>query len=596
MNKLSSSTLRRLDALVETIVHEMQESFQRGSRPRAEEFLARYPELEAASEAALEVLCEEVLLRQEYESQADCADLLERFPQWRERLKTVLDCHAALGSRWIAPSFPRVGEMLGDFRLLAELGRGGRGRVYLAAQQSLADRQIVLKATPLEDHEHLTLARLQHTHIVPLYAVHDDVERGVRVLCFPYFGGGTLAGLLERLLPIPFAERKGVDLVRALRALCVESAAPLAVEGPACRVLELASYAQAICWIGACLADALDDAAQRGLVHLDVKPSNLLLTADGQPMLLDFHLARGSIAAHGPPPAWLGGTFPYMAPEQRTALAAVRDGRPTPESVDGRADIYALGLVLFEALGGDVTSEVRTGRQLRRRNPAVSRGLADILDHCLALRARDRYARAGDLAADLSRHLGDQPLRGVANRSLHERWKKWRRRQPHVLGRLAVALALLAVGAGVWTFAVRRHARAELALAAAAELLDQNRDLEAVWSAERGLAAIEDLPATTDLASRLQAMRQRALRTQATKELHQIAEQLRAQRRGGPLSIEDRQSLVSRCRRVWEERTTLSRLLNDPSGSEDRQMRADLTEILSLLDEASPGAAGVRNP
>ena len=108
------------------------------------------------------------------------------------------------------------------------------------------------------------------------------------------------------------------------------------------------SYVHAVCWVGACLADALQYAHDRGLVHLDLKPSNVLLTADGQPMILDFHLAREPISPADAGPAWLGGTPGYMSPEQTEALLAVRHGKPVPRPVDGRSDIYALGVVLYE--------------------------------------------------------------------------------------------------------------------------------------------------------------------------------------------------------------------------------------------------------
>src|SRR5205823_7771721 len=140
------------------------------------------------------------------------------------------------------------------------------------------------------------------------------------------------------LRDIPPAKRTGQDLLALLDRVDADSAVPLPSRGPVRQALARASYAQAVAWIGACLAEALAYAHERGLVHLDLKPSNILLAADGTPMLLDFHLARGPIAARAPAPAWLGGTPAYLSPEQRAAIEAVRQGRPVPQAVDGRSD------------------------------------------------------------------------------------------------------------------------------------------------------------------------------------------------------------------------------------------------------------------
>src|SRR5262249_29706525 len=113
---------------------------------------------------------------------------------------------------------------------------------------------------------------------------------------------------------------------------------------PARRTLSESSYVHAVCRIGVCLADALQYAHERGLVHLDLKPSNVLLAADGQPMLLDFHLARGPIHPDERWPQWLGGTPGYASPEQQAALRAVEQGRKVPLPVDGRSDVYSLGV------------------------------------------------------------------------------------------------------------------------------------------------------------------------------------------------------------------------------------------------------------
>jgi hypothetical protein len=105
---------------------------------------------------------------------------------------------------------------------------------------------------------------------------------------------------------------------------------PQSRESPTLRFIAQTSYVRAVCWIVACLADALHYAHDRGLVHMDVKPSNILLTADGQPMLLDFHLAREPIPKGTAPAEGVGGTPGYMSPEQAAVIKAIDTGEPIP--------------------------------------------------------------------------------------------------------------------------------------------------------------------------------------------------------------------------------------------------------------------------
>src|SRR5262249_28758549 len=281
----------------------------------------------------------------------------------------------------------------------------------------------------------------------------NDPDRGLRVLCMPHFGGITLARLLELLRDVPPERRTGRHLVEALDRSGLEPAPAGAARGPARQFLARTTYAQALCWVGACLADALQYAHERGLVHLDVKPSNVLLAADGTPMLLDFHLARPPLVPGGALPETVGGTLAYMPPEQHEVMVAVRDRRKPEVVLDGRADLYALGATLYAALGGRVPVQPGDAPPLCSLNPALSVGLSDGVRRCLAVQAEDRYPSAALLAADLRRHLTDQPLQGVANRSLPERWRKWRRRRPYAFAMavmlLSVVVASVAVGIGV---------------------------------------------------------------------------------------------------------------------------------------------------
>jgi serine/threonine protein kinase len=576
--------------LVESLAEEMTRRWRAGERPRVEDYLARHPALADDPEAALELLAEEIGLRAEEGQAPDADELAARFPLWQRQVRALLECHRALSARLGRPRFPVAGESLGDFRLLVELGRGAHGRVFLAAQPSLADRPVVLKLGPRAGYEHLSLARLQHTHVVPLHSVHDFPERGLRGLCQPYFGGATLAELLRTLDAVPPARRTGFDLLQALQQAQARNPVATTVRGPACRYLERASYPDAVGWIGVCLADALHYAHERGLLHLDLKPSNVLLAADGQPMLLDFHLARAPLAAGARPPSSLGGTPGYMPPEQEAALAAVAGRRPVPQAVDGRADVYALGVLLYGALGGDVPIPARAaGHELRRRNPQVTRGLADLLTRCLGAPAPGRYATAGDLAADLRRHLAGLPLRGVANRSLVERWRKWRRRRPYALAILGMLLLGAAAGGRSAVRIVRQTQAAETALAEGEEHLERRRYTEALDSFRYGTALAEGVPFSCDLVHRLDHAAQQAQRARAATELHLVCERLRPFYGTDVLPADQARAVEGHCRELWQRRQQIAELLGPESGG---QLRADLLDLAILWANVRVRLAG----
>ena len=115
-------------------------------------------------------------------------------------------------------SFPQIGDGIAGFRLLSELGRGAFGRVFLAEESLLANRLVALKITKPEGDEPHLLARLQHTHIVPIHSVHDDPITGLRVMCMPYFGGANLAQVLEAA-QAQRSETAKRSLIKALDAI-----------------------------------------------------------------------------------------------------------------------------------------------------------------------------------------------------------------------------------------------------------------------------------------------------------------------------------------------------------------------------------------
>jgi serine/threonine protein kinase/Tfp pilus assembly protein PilF len=456
----------------------------------------------------------------------------------------------------------RPGDLVAGFRLIRELGRGAFARVFLAEEIHLGRRLVAIKLSRPEGDEPQNLARLQHTHIVPVHSVCDDPESGLRILCMPYFGGANLAQVLDAAGGLVPTERAGRSLVTVLDeinrsqpslagastlvparpARGAHSARPgitpaasgrlLPGEGdrslaasrlrsflsrlvgtaaskpagpgapelvahqhqPARQFLHGASAVQAAAWIVARLAEGLDHAHSRGLLHRDLKPANILLAADGTPMLLDFNLAAEAQPAAAEDEigrAAVGGTLPYMAPEHLDAFHP--HGTTPPEAVDERADIYALGLILFEMLAGEppfpgpplrasivdaIESMIASRRHvpsLRARCPQVPWSLDALVAKCLQFDPAGRYARAGDLAEDLRRFLEDRPMKHGPEPSWRERLGKFARRHPGLCGSTSIALISIVLVALLGTgLAVGYQAIQDLAARVQRQMLDRD--------------------------------------------------------------------------------------------------------------------------
>jgi eukaryotic-like serine/threonine-protein kinase len=392
---------------------------------------------------------------------------------------------------------PEVGTELLGFRLLGELGHGAFGRVYLAQQGDLANRPVVLKISPRIDDEPRTLAQLQHTNIVPVYSVHHAGP--LQAVCMPYFGATTLASVLQDLDERKSLPKSGKELVSTIVAHkgtvrdldvpslggrsspAADAPAPEAAADPGAALpgvgspgaldqLQRFSYVDASLWITSRLADGLAHAHERGIVHRDLKPANILLTDDGQPMLLDFNLAQDTKLGNHPATAQAGGTLPFMPPEQIEAF------RTETVLLDFRSDIYSLGVILFKMLTGRqpfpaqtgpvkqvlekmVNDRMRPPPAVRCWNKAVSPAVESIVRHCLQPDPMRRYQNAGQLKEDLDRQLDNLPLRHAPEPSVRERVGKWRRRHPRLASTTtATALAGLLI-AGLLSVVVFRGQR-----------------------------------------------------------------------------------------------------------------------------------------
>jgi serine/threonine protein kinase len=612
-------------ALCDSLVDELAASWGQGVGRPVEAFLAEHPEVCNYPEAALRLVYEEICIRQEIGRGPTSAEILARFPHWEAPLKVLLECHQLFEPAPKTPEFPEAGTTWSDFRLVAELGRGAEGRVYLATQPALVDRPVVLKLTPCRGGEHLSLARLQHTGIVPLYFVHDEPTRNVRTLCMPYFGCVTLARLLEELRSVPLGKRTGADIVDVLDRS--QAAAPfpgegagdgsaleargrkdrLAPKGGARSFLVNRSYADAIVWIAGCLAEALQYAHDRGLVHMDIKPSNVLLAVDGQPMLLDFHLAQPPFDPNTAAPERVGGTLAYMPREQQAAMNAVNTGGRISAVVDGRADLYSLGVLIYEALGGSIPVLPGVSPPLFRINSQVSVGLSDIVSKCLGYDAHERYQTAGALAADLKRHLSDQRLRGVRNRSWSERWHKWQRRQPHGLRYIAGGLVLLAAAAAAFFVHMQsvaereqreqeRVGQARLALENGKRWLVEEDYARADAVFRRGHELARALPGTEALERELVEQQGVAVRLGDAQKTHRRVEtKIRYEFGIVEPSRRAMENLQGDCEKVWQLRGQLIDGSNaklpasTPAGVEPhwerarRDVRRDLLDVAIIL-------------
>jgi serine/threonine protein kinase len=379
-DSLPTAQLLALDA----IRHRFEHAWRTGPSPRLEDYLAQAP-AEQQSNFFAELLAVDLAGHRRAGEVVRLGDYLQRFPQYADLLRdkigeydTVNSVHsagqhpsAASAEGPVMPEQPAPDPtFLGRYRILGRLGEGAFGIVYRGCDDELR-RDVAIKvphrhriASP-EDiekylHEARVVASLDYPHIVPVY----DVGR-TEGLCYVVskFIDGT--NLKHRLREGRVAEDEAVELI-------------------------------------ATIAQALHYAHQQGLVHRDVKPANLLLDAAGKPYLADFGMVL-RVEDFGTGTRYAG-TPVYMSPEQ---------ARGEGHRVDGRSDIFSLGVVFYEMLTGGRPFQAKTVAEVltlivdtdprppRQINDNIPRELERICLKAMARHPADRYTTARDLVEDL---------------------------------------------------------------------------------------------------------------------------------------------------------------------------------------------------
>lgn len=427
---------------ITTALADQRSRWEHGDRVPVEAYLNRFPDVADNGEAALDLICNELLLRRELGESPQLAEYVERFPQWALQLKTQFEVEEAMASESPDTEPPAeastnnegqtakpapVGAVklaIEGYEVLEELGRGGQSVVYKARHLGL-NRLVALKmihfsaAADEEQNarfrrEAEAVANFSHANIVQIHAVGE--QRGRPYIVLEYVTEGPLS---KKLAGAPQPPRYSAELVKTL-------------------------------------ARAMDAAHKAGIIHRDLKPSNVLLARDGSPKITDFGLAKD--LQHGVSLTHTGGnimgTPSYMAPEQ--AAGKSKDVGPA-------ADVYALGAMLYEMLTGrppftgatplDILPQVLANEPVapRRLQPKAPRDLETICLKCLEKQPAARYASAAALADDLDRFLAGESIQ-ARPASPWERSLKWARRRTAAATVIAAVflLSVAGVAAGVY--------------------------------------------------------------------------------------------------------------------------------------------------
>ena len=375
--------------MVGAIWEQMRAAWNAGKPLKAEQFLTKEFLEECGEEGAVDVIYGEFALAETHGNKPHFDDYLRRFPQFKLGLKRQFSLHAAIELMPSGPTQVQHGTTtvtdglacpgpFGKYMLVAPLDAGGQSRVYRAVHPDLGKEVVLKLARPSETSadalnaaalaaEAKLLADLKHPNLAQ---IHDaGVIDGRQYLAIEYVRGRTLAQHARQAQLMP--DQAVAIVAKTARALAVVHA--------------------------------------HGILHLDIKPKNIVIDEQGEPRLIDFGLSRHEHAWSEPPvEEGLAGTLEFMAPEQARCEA---------NNLGPAADIFSLGGVLYYLLTGSALFAARTAREslkLARENnwnrtplagPAIPAAIRRCCEKALAAKPAERFASAAEFAAELERSI-----------------------------------------------------------------------------------------------------------------------------------------------------------------------------------------------
>ena len=326
-----------------------------GEVPDLAAVLESHPELRDCPSHVLDLAFEEFRIRRQAGESLQAEEFAGRFPSMERSIALLIAAHGRLDGavetrRWrrrhrlagAGQPFPGLRTDRGD------RPRGLRPRLLGLGTRALGERLVALKVATEGGQEAEILGKLQHPNIVPVYSVQQDEETGLTAFCMPYLGQATLAMVLDEMYAGHRAPARARAILAAIHAVN-RGTEPPASAAPD-RILRTGSFVEGVVLLAAELADALAHTHAHGIFHRDLKPSNVLLTPTGRPLLLDFNLALD-----GPRPIWkIGGTLPYMPPEELAAVCETGRPEDCPAVYSPASDLFSLGVIVYELLTGNL--------------------------------------------------------------------------------------------------------------------------------------------------------------------------------------------------------------------------------------------------